>query len=111
MQATSLSRWIALGLAAHALLLVRCGGGDSGEDCRGYGRYEVGKEGGYRPCCPELTQIATLTAAYGPGAVVVECQEAIVNTYACIEGACGDGVCEGPEEDCGCIADCGGPGE
>lgn len=115
--ATRRSDWVGKRLractwvVAIGLLLAGCNAADPSVECRNLGRYEVGKEGGYLPCCPELNEISTLTAAYGPGGELASCQSAILNTYACISGSCGDGICEGPEEDCGCIRDCGGPSE
>jgi hypothetical protein len=70
------------------------------------GRYEVGKEGGYLPCCPGLTQLSTWVEAYVDGADVRTCVDAPVNSYSCIAGSCGDGICEDAEAPCGCGVDC-----
>jgi hypothetical protein len=80
-------------------------GSQPGRDCFPVGRYEVGKEGGYLPCCPGLTQLSTwLEATSGGGDRV--CTTFPVNSYACIEGSCGDGICEAPEAPCACGVDC-----
>jgi hypothetical protein len=82
-------------------------GGTSGssDDCRPLGRYEVGKEGGYLPCCAGLNEITRGSLlADGDGKLV--CQQLPLNTYACIEGTCGDGTCEEDEKACGCAQDC-----
>ena len=85
------------------------GSSSESEACRAVGRYEVGKEGGYEPCCEGLHEISTLKASYGTEGEVVDCQDAELNLYACILGTCGDGICEPAEDDCGCMRDCGGP--
>jgi hypothetical protein len=81
-------------------------GGVPGVDCRPVGRYEVGKEGGYLPCCPGLTQLSTWVEAYVNDADVKTCVDAPVNSYSCIAGSCGDGICEDAEAPCGCGVDC-----
>ncbi len=73
-----------------------------GTDCREAGRYEVGKEGGYLPCCAGLNQISTLSEVTGDRF----CTQLPLNTYACIVGTCGDGICEAQEMGCGCEIDC-----
>lgn len=85
------------------------GGGTGGTgasiDCRPLGRYEVGKEGGYLPCCAGLNEITRGSLlAESDGRLV--CQQLPLNTYACIEGTCGDGTCEENEKACGCTQDC-----
>jgi hypothetical protein len=83
----------------------RVPGNRAGQDCRAVGRYAVGKEGGYLPCCPGLTQISTrLEATNGDGELV--CAEFPVNSYACLAGSCGDGICEPAEASCACGVDC-----
>jgi len=74
-------------------------------DCRPVGRYEVGKEGGYLPCCAGLTQLATQSEATVNNEVRACVQEPL-NSYSCIAGTCGDGVCEEAEAPCGCGVDC-----
>lgn len=75
-------------------------------DCRGPGHYETGKEGGYLPCCDGLEEIFQLKAAYGEQNEPV-CVEAPLRVYACVQGSCGDGVCEvGEDVPCGCADDC-----
>jgi hypothetical protein len=79
-------------------------GGSSGS-CNPLGRYEVGKEGGYLPCCAGLNEISRGSLLEdGQGRLV--CQQLPLNTYACIEGTCGDGRCEEEEKVCGCAQDC-----
>ena len=80
--------------------------GDATYDCRGPGRYEAGKEGSYRPCCPGLREVFYTKAAQGQDGAKV-CISPPLRVYACVEGRCGDGVCEaGEAEACGCVADC-----
>ncbi len=75
-------------------------------DCRGPGRYQAGKEGSYRPCCPGLREVFYTGSAYAEGGAKV-CVQLPLRIYACIQGRCGDGVCEtGEAEACGCVADC-----
>ncbi len=87
-------------------------GGDGGADagCRGPGRYQSGKEGSYRPCCPGLTEIFNLAAAetdFPDGGRGHVCTQLPVRDYSCVAGSCGDGICEVGEQDrCGCVADC-----
>jgi hypothetical protein len=85
--------------------------------CFGPGNYEAEKEGGYRPCCEGLNQAQVKVAAgYGADSSQHECVQEPANTYVCIEGRCGDGVCEAPESiACACPTDCPsavwGPGD
>jgi hypothetical protein len=89
-----------------ALTTGRDAATDAGE-CRGAGRYESGKEGSYRPCCPGFTEVFYLQPAYqGPDLVPV-CTQPLLRIYACVRGSCGDGICEeGEAPACGCVADC-----
>jgi hypothetical protein len=80
------------------------GTGSSNGDCNPVGRYEVGKEGGYRPCCAGLNEISTLSLLTSDSNLV--CDQLPLNTFACIEGTCGDGTCEENEKACGCAGDC-----
>jgi hypothetical protein len=82
------------------------GTSSSNGDCHLVGRYETGKEGGYLPCCAGLNEIFTLSLVEGEGGTPA-CQQLPLRTYACIQGTCGDGVCEDPERSCGCLQDCG----
>ncbi len=99
-------------------LLVGCGKGhlppdaawpnqpDALAECRGPGRYEVGKEGGYLPCCAGLREVFYLTSGATADGTKV-CVAVPLRVYACVQGRCGDGVCEVGEADaCGCVADC-----
>jgi hypothetical protein len=70
------------------------------------GRYEVGKEGGYKPCCPGLRQLQTLSEAYVNGESTPSCVQEPLNSFSCIQGLCGDGICEDAEAPCGCGVDC-----
>jgi hypothetical protein len=82
-------------------------GGEPGatDECRGPGRYEAGKEGSYRPCCPGLTEVLYQSAGYVDG--VPGCWSPPMRVYACVSGTCGDGICEiGEAPSCGCVADC-----
>jgi hypothetical protein len=76
-----------------------------GSACREAGRYEVGKDGGYLPCCAGLTEISTLSEATDENGARF-CTQLPLNTYACIVGTCGDGICEAQEMGCGCETDC-----
>jgi hypothetical protein len=81
------------------------GGSGSGGACRPLGSYEVGKEGGYLPCCAGLTEISRRSLVQeGDGKLT--CEQLELNTYACITGTCGDGTCEEDEKGCGCAEDC-----
>ena len=76
----------------------------SGE-CRGSGNYQVGKEGGYQPCCAGLREVFQQSFAEVNGAP--GCWEPPLRVYACVQGSCGDGRCEEPEAvPCGCALDC-----
>lgn len=75
--------------------------------CRGQGHYEAGKEGSYLPCCEGLTEVAQLSPAEGDDGPV--CTDLPLRVYACVEGTCGDGICEvGEDVRCGCVDDCPG---
>lgn len=75
------------------------------EDCHGPGHYEAGKGGEYRPCCEGLTEVLQLGAAEGDDGPA--CVDLPLRIYACVEGTCGDGVCEvGENVRCGCANDC-----
>jgi hypothetical protein len=115
----------AMQAAALVCLLVGCGSSDSsgqdaqltvmresgvaGEssgDCHGPGRYRAAKEGSYRPCCPGLREVFYTGSTFAEGGAKV-CAELPMRIYACVQGRCGDGVCEaGEAEACGCVADC-----
>lgn len=81
-------------------------GGSASGDCNPVGRYEVGKEGGYKPCCPGLTQLQTLSEAYVNNESTRSCVQEPLNSFSCIQGTCGDGICEDAEAPCGCGVDC-----
>jgi len=83
-------------------------GGSSGSgDCYPVGRYGNGKEGGYKPCCPGLTQLFTFVQGYVNGESTPSCVAPTgSNSYSCIQGICGDGICEDAEAPCGCGLDC-----
>jgi len=115
----ALGRWGLWGLrlttapAALWLVLSSCGGsGDDPSnagigpdaDCRPVGRYQAGKEGSYRPCCAGLTELVTETL--GDVNDELSCSQAPHREYACLEGYCGDGICEEAEAPCGCGVDC-----
>lgn len=111
--------------AAIASLLVACGSSESGQDaeitvmrdsgvatgedssdCRGPGRYRAGKEGSYRLCCPGLREVLYTGSTYADDGAKI-CIEQPMRIFACVQGRCGDGVCEpGEAEACGCAADC-----
>jgi hypothetical protein len=107
-------------LFAGCALLIGCGSRDIAgtdaaspnqpdtftDDCRGPGRYEAGKEGSYRPCCAGLREVFYLTSASTADGTK-SCVAVPLRVYACVQGRCGDGVCEvGEAEACGCVADC-----
>jgi hypothetical protein len=73
--------------------------------CHGVGRYQVGKEGGYLPCCAGLTELSTLLEATDADGNR-SCEQFPLNSYSCIEGSCGDGICSEGEAPCGCGVDC-----
>lgn len=84
------------------------GGGAGGDACNGPGHYEVGKEGGYKPCCAGLNEVVQQILAHDTNGTPT-CIDAVgVRNSVCIAGTCGDGMCE-VEEDvpCGCPQDCG----
>ncbi len=98
-------------LFAIAIVAVALGScGDSAEDgpkipCRQAGNYQAGKEGSYQPCCAGLVEVAQRSKAEVNG--VLACGDPPLRVYACIEGRCGDGRCEAPENvPCGCVLDC-----
>ena len=76
----------------------------SSEECRPVGRYQAGKEGSYRPCCAGLTEL--ITESFGYVNDEPACWRAPHREYACLEGTCGDGICEEAEAPCGCGVDC-----
>lgn len=80
--------------------------GNASGDCNPVGQYQVGKEGGYKPCCPGLTQLHTLLEGYIGDESTTSCWQPPANTFACIQGTCGDGICEDAEAPCGCGVDC-----
>ena len=100
-------RWPPMYIAI-ATLALGCDIGDGGsvDGCRGPGRYEAGKEGSYRPCCPGLTEVFYQKAGHsGDGRRI--CDSPPLRVYACVQGTCGDGICEAGEAPaCGCVADC-----
>ena len=75
-------------------------------DCNPVGHYEVGKEGGYKPCCPGLTQLQTQVEGYIGDESTPSCWQPPLNSFSCIQGTCGDGICEEAEAPCGCGVDC-----
>ncbi len=87
-------------------------GAGASPDCRGQGKYEVGKEGGYLPCCKGLVELpgwsAVETQRPGETAFVRECVNDLpMHVYVCVRGMCADGICEAGETDrCGCAEDC-----
>jgi hypothetical protein len=80
-------------------------GGSASGACNPVGRYEVGKEGGYLPCCPGLTELSILVEMEDASRRRV-CEQVEANSYSCIEGSCGDGICSEGEAPCGCGVDC-----
>lgn len=73
--------------------------------CRQAGNYQAGKEGSYQPCCPGLVEVLQRSRAEVNGALA--CVDLPLRVYACVEGSCGDGRCEAPENvPCGCAVDC-----
>ena len=102
-------RWPPMYIAI-ATLALGCDIGDGGsvDGCRGPGRYEAGKEGSYRPCCPGLTEVFYQKAGHsGDGRRI--CDSPPLRVYACVQGTCGDGICEAGEAPaCGCVTDCPG---
>jgi hypothetical protein len=73
--------------------------------CRAAGNYQAGKEGSYQPCCPGLSEVFQKSKLEINGAPT--CGDLPLRVYACIEGSCGDGRCEAPENvPCGCKLDC-----
>src|SRR5262245_3623095 len=105
--ACSLGLFVALGF-------VGCIPGlGAGHDCRPQGRYEVGKEGGYLPCCEGLVELPGWTAGEiqrpGEGEFHRACVLDMVpmHVYVCVRGMCADGICEvGEAAPCGCEEDC-----
>jgi hypothetical protein len=76
-------------------------------DCRRPGRYEVGKEGGYRPCCRGLSEVPYESPGSDGTTGAPVCGPLPLNAYACLKGTCGDGICEHAEAPrCGCSKDC-----
>ena len=98
-----------VGVAFVCLAVCHCSESDNKEntsvECRGAGHYESGKEGSYLPCCEGLIEVFQLKAGYSDGNPI--CDDPPLRVYACVEGECGDGVCEvGENKPCGCTADC-----
>lgn len=95
------------GFACTSGFCRQAGGGNTPPDptCRGVGRYQVGKEGGYLPCCAGLTELSTLLEATDADGNR-SCEQFPLNSYSCIEGSCGDGICSEGEAPCGCGVDC-----
>jgi hypothetical protein len=88
-------------------LALSCGGKETTEpQCAQAGIYSRGKEGG-PSCCPGFNEYSR-TAEFETGPGEVSCADPIGHAeFGCIEGSCGDGVCElGEEGPCGCIVDC-----
>jgi len=83
------------------------GSGVSG-DCYPVGRYAVGPgEAEDKPCCPGLTQLPTLVESNVNDEPTPSCvQEPLHRYFSCIQGSCGDGICEDAEAPCGCGVDC-----
>lgn len=79
----------------------------SAAECRGQGHYQAGKEGSYLPCCEGLTEVFQLSPGENDDGPI--CTDPPLRVYACVEGTCGDGVCEvGEDVRCGCVDDCPG---
>lgn len=76
-------------------------------DCNPVGDYEVGKEGGYKPCCPGLREVFHQRPGQGENNAPI-CWDPPLRSSQCIQGRCGDGVCQPQEaEVCGrCTLDC-----
>jgi cytochrome c553 len=76
--------------------------------CHGVGHYQVGKEGGYLPCCAGLHEALQQEAGETGDTRERICSDSVVHrNYVCVEGTCGDGRCEAPESiACGCPKDC-----
>jgi hypothetical protein len=89
----------ALGLA---VVLAACSDDDS--DCAGPGVHQRGKEGG-PSCCADLNAYYRLVVS-DPDELT--CREPVGHAeFACIEGRCGDNICEAGERGpCGCTLDC-----
>ncbi len=81
-------------------------GAGGSSDCNPVGRYGVGKEGGYKPCCPGLTELFTYAQSYANGESTPTCVSPEYRSFSCIQGTCGDGICEDAEAPCGCGVDC-----
>jgi hypothetical protein len=78
-------------------------------ECSGPGRYERGKGGGPPSCCAGLHEVGILGAFEGENGVHVCAQPPGSVVFTCVEGECGDGVCEAGEDvSCGCVLDCPG---
>lgn len=75
--------------------------------CRDVGSYQVGKEGGYLPCCPGLQELQTPVEVTDENGALT-CAAVPANSYSCLRGVCGDGTCESNETRCSCPADCAG---
>lgn len=101
-----------LTFAAFVLILcaVACGRGGNVPDaeCRGAGRYEAGKGSPAVACCKGLKQVPVKSAAYEGDVPTPVCTDTLpMFVYACVEGSCGDGLCEaGESAPCSCPEDC-----
>ncbi|HEY6881444.1 MAG TPA: hypothetical protein VI299_25640 [Polyangiales bacterium] len=86
---------------------AECAPRGASSGCNDVGNYEVGKEGGYKPCCRGLREVfhqqPGFTADNTP-----TCWDPPLRSSFCIQGRCGDGVCDPLESQaCGtCTLDC-----
>lgn len=103
-------RWYRHGIfLALALGALACGAADRPGECAGPGVYSRGKEGG-PSCCPGFEELHRLVVSGRPDALSCEPPPGHAE-FGCIEGRCGDGVCElGERGMCGCTQDCAAEG-
>jgi hypothetical protein len=82
-------------------------GSGTEQACRGPGRYTSGKAGGYLPCCDGLNEVFYRLPGESGENNARTCDAPPLRVYACVEGECGDGICEtGEAPACGCVEDC-----
>lgn len=82
-------------------------GGTNGE-CWGPGIHGYGKGSSRHPCCSPFHEFYLESANHDMSGARV-CQPPIEGTVGCVNGTCGDGICEiGEDVACGCTADCPG---
>jgi hypothetical protein len=96
--------WLLLVVGSAAF--AACSENEQAEDCGGPGVYQRGKEGGVS-CCARLTEYHRQVVNRAPPEP--SCQEPVgFAAFGCVQGSCGDGVCEtGEDGACGCTLDCG----